>query len=767
MKIGALEADRWAGLVFSPGPGRGVGLRFAFTTPSGLRREGGDWYWMVSKVGPHAPDASYARVEFDLDAPPDESSSLSRSSMVLEWARREAAVVLRARATSAGLMELIGDAPWDWTARWDVREGPLGPSWVARGAGSPIVAAFGSGLRFGTGPEPECCPLATVEIAEGQERYITAAVAWGPNAADGAADAAERADGMIERARERFGRPFSRSPGKDPPGEDSRLIAQIADQLMWMVLLKPETAELYVPAGRRWIFPRPLAPKKPETATEREDALSPAGRPTRPKRDGNEEGVSLSGDSTPRRNEGMARSAGSLDRARPGPSDPATAVAAGSAGAPSAIVDASRAVSVPSTIADASQAAAASALDDELPPTPDDWTVFGWDSFFNALLLARISPKLAWSTLLAGIGSRYPNGNVPNWRSRHGGTPDRSHPPIGSFVALRIYRITNAASQITKAAPGSGSDGSPLDRLAEAYPGLLAWNRWWVEDVDGRPRREGITPGLFSWGSDTELVPPAGMVPPWEEGASGHQRAAWESGQDDLPLWEEAEWDPDRKVLAMSAVDLCSYRALDLESLASIAGELGDNHTARELRLERERLVGAMNRVLWANEAGLYLDELPHGRSPRVAASNFLPLLAGAPSREMARWMLRTLADPDRFGGDFVIPTISRDDPAFADQQYWRGAIWPPMNYLVLLGLRRYGYLDLANQLARKGARIYFDQRSSSACYENFDSRTGEGCGKRFQSWTPLLLLGALESAEYCAKWPKPVDPWVQGTFQA
>ncbi|MCY4627115.1 MAG: hypothetical protein OXE58_06035, partial [Acidobacteria bacterium] len=67
MRVGALEARRWAGLVFSPGPGRGAGIRLAFVTPSGERREWDDWYGMVSRVGPHAPDFSYARVEFALD----------------------------------------------------------------------------------------------------------------------------------------------------------------------------------------------------------------------------------------------------------------------------------------------------------------------------------------------------------------------------------------------------------------------------------------------------------------------------------------------------------------------------------------------------------------------------------------------------------------------------------------------------------------------------------------------------------------------------
>ena len=376
------------------------------------------------------------------------------------------------------------------------------------------------------------------------------------------------------------------------------------------------------------------------------------------------------------------------------------------------------------------KAGSLSTRDAEPPdPTPDDWTVFGWDTFFNALLLATVSGDLAWSTLLAGTESRYKNGNVPNWRSRHGGTPDRSQPPIGSFAALRLHRIH-----------------PDLTALATACHGLLEWCDWWVADKGGRPRREGITPGLLAWGSDTDLVPGPGHVPPWEEDASGHQRAAWESGQDDLPLWEEAEWDPHRQVLAMSAVDLCSYRALDLECLSRIARILGDDATAERLKSDYRHIVATMNRVLWSEPAGLYLDELPSGPSTRVAASNFLPLIAGVPSPRRARRMIDILRDPARFHGDHMLPTISRDDPAFQDQQYWRGSIWPPMNYLVLQGLRRYGFDDLAHELAWKGARMFLaDRHRTGMCRENFDARTGEGRGRRFQSWAPLFALGALE----------------------
>ena len=653
MHAGAFQARRWAGLILSPAPGRGVGIRLAFLTAEGRRRDLDDWYWMVSRIGPQAPDGSYARVEFDLSADPSPESAPSTSTLIVEWSRRPGAVALRATAKAPGRLLVVGDAPWGWRDSWresyagalrgggTAPEPPVGDEcWRASVGRLEIAATFSPGTVPCRSPRPGLGELARcLDAGHGMTSRLAAVAAWGGDGpAARAAGLVRNVNGWIDDAGADWDRRRPRSPD-----DCDDLVESIADNLMWTVLLQPETGRLYTPAGRRWIFPRPRA---------------------------------ASGHGPSRLDDGDAR--------------------------PEA---------------------------GDHPAILDDWTIFGWDTFFNALLLANVSGELAWAALHAGLDTRYPNGNVPNWRSRRGGTPDRSQPPIGSFAALRLYGIH----------PDRAA-------LAAAYPGLLAWCDWWVADKGGRPRREGLTPGLLAWGSDTAFVPPPELVPEWEVGASGHRRAAWESGQDDLPLWDEAEWDPSREVLAMSAVDLCSYRALDLECLSRIARILGDGPTARRLDAMRHRLADTMNRTLWCEAAGLYLDELPGAWSPRVAASNFLPLIAGIPSRRRAGRMADVLRDPARFWGEWVLPTISRDDPAFGEQQYWRGSIWPPMNYLVLQGLRRFGFDDLASDLAWKGARMFLADRGRTGfCRENFDARTGRGCGQRFQSWGPLFALGALE----------------------
>ena len=293
MRVGALEAHRWAGLVFAAGPDEGIGLRLVFTTPGGERRDLEDWYWMVSRVGPHAPDGSYARMEFDLAADPSSASRPGEGTLILEWSRREDAVALRAVARAPGRVELVGDDPWGWAARWE--EAPGG--WRAALGRVAIAAAFG--------------PRAGGRVAT--------VVAWKPgktpSGLNGVLDRAQRLlpelDRWIDDARADWERRRPRSSGAA-----KGLVESVTDNLMWTVLLQPETGRLYAPAGRRWIFPKP------------------GGRALRDRAPG--------------------------DKVR------------------------------------------------ERSPAPDDWTVFGWDSFFNALALATASGRLAWDALLAGIESRYP-----------------------------------------------------------------------------------------------------------------------------------------------------------------------------------------------------------------------------------------------------------------------------------------------------------------------------------------------------------------------
>jgi len=361
--------------------------------------------------------------------------------------------------------------------------------------------------------------------------------------------------------------------------------------------------------------------------------------------------------------------------------------------------------------------------------TADYWTVFEWDSFFNALEVSVESFKHAEDIMKAVLETQYPNGNIPNWRGRFNGTPDRSQPPVGSYVVLKLFQKQG-----------------DLELLKYAYPYLRKWHSFWkAKKANGQARRDGNGDGLLEWGEDADLVPE--NVPSWEEKASGKTRAMWESGQDDLPNWDEASFNQDTGTLTMNCLDLSSLYALDAWCLAQMANILNRDQEYESYVDEYKNMKDLINRNLWNEREGFYFDRHWDGRfSTKKAASNFYPFIARIPDEKRALQMLKHLLNPKEFWGDYVIPSISRDDSAFKDQQYWRGTIWPPTNYLVYQGLRAYGFDAVASEFAKKSSELFLRSwKNFQICPENYDSRTGEAGGQRYQSWGPLFALIGLE----------------------
>jgi len=366
-------------------------------------------------------------------------------------------------------------------------------------------------------------------------------------------------------------------------------------------------------------------------------------------------------------------------------------------------------------------------------PRPDGgqdyWTIFGWDSFFNALEVSIESSKHAKDIIKSVLQTQYPNGNIPNWRGGFGGTRDRSQPPVGAFIVLKLFQKIG-----------------DVDILKSSYPYLTKWHSFWKErKPNTRYRRDGNGDGLLEWGSDRELV--TVNSPSWEEGTSGKQRAMWESGQDDLPNWDEAGFDDKTGTMTMNCLDLNCLYAFDAWCISQIANVLDKKEDFRLFKKEYEDIKKLINNELWDEREGFYFDRHWDGRfSKKKASSNFYPLLARIPDKNRAIRIVKHLLNENEFWGDYVIPTISRDDPAFSDQQYWRGTVCPPTNYLVYQGLKAYGFDEIATNFARKSAELFMRiWENFQLCPENFDSRTGEAGGHRYQSWGPLFALIALE----------------------
>jgi hypothetical protein len=120
-------------------------------------------------------------------------------------------------------------------------------------------------------------------------------------------------------------------------------------------------------------------------------------------------------------------------------------------------------------------------------------------------------------------------------------------------------------------------------------------------------------------------------------------------------------------------------------------------------------------------------------------------MITGIPSQRQAQRMLKILTDPNQFWGEWVCPTISRADPAFPQQHYWRGKIWAPTNYLLYQGLKRYAPDDLRTDFARKSVALFMrNWLGKGTCNENYLA-SGEGAPDPHYLWGGLLGLIGVE----------------------
>jgi len=177
---------------------------------------------------------------------------------------------------------------------------------------------------------------------------------------------------------------------------------------------------------------------------------------------------------------------------------------------------------------------------------------------------------------------------------------------------------------------------------------------------------------------------------------------------DDSPMYDDAKYDPKTYTMDLDDVGLNSLYALDSECLAKIALILGEVEDSRKFAADYDRIKGLCAQKLWNEKDGMYENRFWDGRfSKRLSPTNFYPMLAGIATPEQAKRMVREYLHNPQSSGSICDSTVSRADPAFQDQYYWRGDIWGPTNYLVYEGLDRYGEDEVALQFAQKSYELF------------------------------------------------------------
>jgi len=355
-----------------------------------------------------------------------------------------------------------------------------------------------------------------------------------------------------------------------------------------------------------------------------------------------------------------------------------------------------------------------------ITPVSRSWSdggfvMFEWDTYFACYMLSMENKDLTYANLIAITKEITPGGFVPNFTSDKTKSMDRSQPPVGSMVVKEVYKHYK--------------ERWILDFL---FQDLLSWNRWWTKNRDYN--------GYLCWGSDP--VPSGPGTSALDKRSRGKRLGAkFESGLDDSPMYDNIPFDSSKHMMKLADVGLMSLYIMDCNALAEIARILKKPDVELEL-LERAKRYGDKLETLWDEKEGIYLNKnletgLPDKhKSPTL----FYPLLSKVPSQERAIRMVKVhFYNPDEFWGEWIIPSASRDDPAYSNE-YWRGRIWGPMNFLVYLGMRNYDLNKARIDLTLKSNQLLLKTwKKSRLVHENYNPFSGDGTSDDFYHWGSLL----------------------------
>ncbi|MGC4036406.1 MAG: trehalase family glycosidase [Chitinophagaceae bacterium] len=346
------------------------------------------------------------------------------------------------------------------------------------------------------------------------------------------------------------------------------------------------------------------------------------------------------------------------------------------------------------------------------------FVLFDWDNYFASYMFSLFNKDLAYANAIEITKAITPSGFVPNYQSPYGNTSwDRSEPPVGSLVILNIYKRYKETWF-----------------LKEVYNELLSWNKWWSQKRDRN--------GYLCWGSD--------LISDTLKRISDNdlQAAKYESGLDNSPMYDSIPFNKQTATMELADVGLMSLYIADCNSLAEIADILGKTDDAVEIR-KRSSFYTKQLATLWDEQKGIFLNKrIDNGEKSNVLSpTNFYPLLAKACTQQQAERMIKEhYFNPDEFYGEYVMPSIARNVPAFKDNDYWRGRIWGPMNFLVYLGMRNYNLQIARTDLVKKSKSLLMKNwQAEGGVYENYNSVTGEGgdvkSADAFYHWGALLTF--------------------------
>jgi len=402
--------------------------------------------------------------------------------------------------------------------------------------------------------------------------------------------------------------------------------------------------------------------------------------------------------------------------------------------------------------------------------------MWSWDAAIVAMGLATFDIDRALAELDTLLSGQWSTGMIPHivfavdrtasylpgpdrWDCRGLAPSGRQtsgiiQPPVHAIAVQRILDRARTSGRSERVAAE--------EFVRRRWGDLMRWHRWLAEMRD--PAERGRVTIYHGWESGMDNSPRwdaayanviPGPMPPYVRSdlkvvTDLSQRPS--DGDYDRYLWlieemksvrYEADRLPEVMSFAVEDVFVSAIFAVACEVLAEVGEDRGSPEAdVRDLREWAQRFRGG---VIDASDettgAARDFDLRADAWISTETAAQFAPLLCGGLSPQQRSTLLELLNGP-RFRGhpdlkSPLIPSTSPESKDFRPRQYWRGPVWPVLNWLFSWAAARYGLAELSCTLQTEGLR----QAGDCTFAEYYEPFTGEPLGSRAQSWTSAVVL--------------------------
>lgn len=406
---------------------------------------------------------------------------------------------------------------------------------------------------------------------------------------------------------------------------------------------------------------------------------------------------------------------------------------------------------------------------------PHQWL---WDSCFIAIGQRHYDIKRAQKEILSLFRGQWSNGMLPNMILNGGVMGSEA----GRFWRSSVspYSPDNVATSgitqppvLAEAIVKVGEKLSKSERhtwYQRVYPALLAYHTWFYAERD--PHQEGLVIQIHPWETGLD------NTPPWMYEMHQHQMSTWIRIVGALhldtiitPLRKDSFLRlPGERLSTIDALSFYSIQRRLRRKRYDIQAILDHAHLAIEdvsfnsilIRanthlktiakyIHREispELIKKFDKTeeafeqLWDAYSGQYYSRnfATHKLIKVPSIGTLLPLYAGTVTKERAKQLVDLLSDKKLYAAKYPVPTVPLNSDWFHNHLYWQGPTWVNMNWLIIDGLKRYGYNKEAEHIREQTLKLV----AGNGPYEYFSPKDGSHAGAKNFSWTAALTLDLL-----------------------